>query len=88
MDTPEKLTRNGTQEKLKQKHNADSTKKQGLKNIHISNDNGSFTFYVDVFCPLSLPRLLPDLTLHGTSIKQLHFWHIFLLQKLTVLNER
>ncbi len=32
-----------------------------LRNIHISNDNGSFTFYVDVFFPLSLPRLLPDL---------------------------
>jgi hypothetical protein len=33
MDTPEKLTRNGTQEKLKQKHNADSTKKQGLSQV-------------------------------------------------------
>jgi hypothetical protein len=28
-----------------------------LRNIHISNDNGSFTFYVDVFFPLSLSRL-------------------------------
>jgi len=25
-----------------------------LPNIHISNDNGSFIFYVDVFFPLSL----------------------------------
>ena len=33
-----------------------------LRNIDISNDNGSFTFYVDVFFPLSPPRLLPDLT--------------------------
>ena len=24
----------------------------------------SFTFYVDVFFPLSLPRLLPDLTVY------------------------
>jgi hypothetical protein len=36
MDTPEKLARNGTQEKLKQKHNADSTKKQGLSQVLIS----------------------------------------------------
>ena len=35
-----------------------------LRNIHISNDNGSFTFYVDVFFLLSLPRLLPNLTVH------------------------
>jgi len=28
-----------------------------LQNILISNDNGSFTFYVDVFFSLSLPRL-------------------------------
>ena len=28
-----------------------------LRNIHISNDNGSFTFYVDVVFPLSLSRL-------------------------------
>ena len=33
-------------------------------NIHISNDNGFFTFYVDVFFPLSLPILLPDLTVY------------------------
>jgi hypothetical protein len=35
-----------------------------LRNIHISNENGSFTFYVDVFGPLSLPILLPDLTVY------------------------
>jgi len=28
----------------------------------MSNDNVSFTFYVYFFFPLSLPRLLPDLT--------------------------
>ena len=28
-----------------------------LRNIHISNDNGSFTSFVDVLFPLSLPRL-------------------------------
>ena len=33
-----------------------------LKNIHISISNGSFTFYVDVFFPLPLRRLLLDLT--------------------------
>jgi len=26
------------------------------------NVNGSFTFYVDVFFPLSMPRRLPDMT--------------------------
>ena len=31
-----------------------------LRNIHISNGIGSFTFYVYVFFPLSLPRLLPS----------------------------
>ena len=30
-----------------------------LRNIHISNDNRSLTFYADIFFPLSLPRLLP-----------------------------
>jgi hypothetical protein len=35
-----------------------------LRNIHISNYNGYFTFYVDVFFPPSLPRLLSDLTVH------------------------
>jgi hypothetical protein len=39
-----------------------------LQNIHISNDNGSFTFYVDVFFPLSLPRLLPDLTVYMSNM--------------------
>ena len=32
-----------------------------LKNIHISNDNGSFTFYLGVFFSLSLPRLFTGL---------------------------
>ena len=35
-----------------------------LRNIHISNDSGSLTFYVDVFFPLSLSKLLPDLTVY------------------------
>jgi hypothetical protein len=35
-----------------------------LRNIHISNDNESFTFYVDVFFPLSLPRHLSILTIY------------------------
>jgi hypothetical protein len=35
-----------------------------LRHIHISNDNGSFTFYVHVFFPLSLSRLLLDLTVY------------------------
>ena len=38
-----------------------------LRNINISNDNGSFTFYVYVFFPLSLPRLLPELTLYMSN---------------------
>jgi hypothetical protein len=29
-------------------------------NIHISNDNESFTCYIDVSFPLSMPRLLPE----------------------------
>jgi len=33
----------------------------------MSNDNVSFTFYVDVFFPLSLPRLLPDLTVYMSN---------------------
>jgi hypothetical protein len=33
-----------------------------LLDIHISKDNGSSTFYIDVLFPLSLPRFLPDLT--------------------------
>ena len=39
-----------------------------LRNIHISNDNGFLTFYVDVFFPLSLPRLLLDLTVFMSSM--------------------
>ena len=47
-----------------------------LRNIHISNDNGSFTFYVDVFFPLSLPRLLPDLTVYmAVSYKKQAAYH-------------
>ena len=38
-----------------------------LRNIHISNDNGSLTFYVDVFLPLSLPRLLPDFAVYMSN---------------------
>jgi hypothetical protein len=33
----------------------------------ISNDNGSFTFYVDGFFPTLLPRLLPDLSLNMSN---------------------
>jgi NAD-dependent dihydropyrimidine dehydrogenase PreA subunit len=33
MDTPDKLARYGTQEKLKQTHNTDSTKKQGWSQV-------------------------------------------------------
>jgi hypothetical protein len=35
--------------------------------IYISNDNGYFTFYVDVFFPLSLPRLLLNLTVYMSN---------------------
>jgi hypothetical protein len=38
-----------------------------LRNIHISNDKGHFTFYADVCFPLSLPRLLPDLTVYMSN---------------------
>ena len=38
-----------------------------VRNVHISNDNGSFTFYVDVFFPLLLSRLLPDLTIYMSN---------------------
>ena len=34
---------------------------------HMTNDNGIFTFYVDVFFPLSMPRLLPDLTVYMSN---------------------
>jgi len=38
-----------------------------VPSIHISNDNGLFTFYVDVFFPLSLPRVLSDLTVYTSK---------------------
>jgi hypothetical protein len=38
-----------------------------LRNIHISNNNRSFTIYVDVFFPLSLPRLLPNFTVYMSN---------------------
>ena len=38
-----------------------------VTHFHISNDNGSFTFSVDVFFPLSLSRLLPDLAVYVSS---------------------
>jgi hypothetical protein len=38
-----------------------------LQNIHRSNDNVSFPFNVDVFFPLLLSRLLPDLTVYMSS---------------------
>jgi hypothetical protein len=34
---------------------------------HYLNDNGSFTFYVDVFFPLSLPIFLPYLTVYMSN---------------------
>ena len=45
-----------------------------LRNIHFSNDNGSFTFNVDVFFTLSLPRLRP----HKTKVwARFHMvWHM------------
>jgi len=39
-----------------------------IRNIHISNDNGFFIFYVDFFFPLLLPRLLPDLTVYMNNM--------------------
>ena len=39
-----------------------------LRNIHISNDYSSFTFDVDVFFSLSLPRPLPHLTVCMSSM--------------------
>ena len=38
-----------------------------LQNVHISNDNESFLFHVDCFFPLSLTRLLLDLTLYMSN---------------------
>ena len=37
------------------------------RNIHTSNDMGSFTFCVDVFFPLSLPIFLMDLTVYMSN---------------------
>ena len=36
------------------------------RNINISNDNGSFSFFVDIFFPLSSTRLLSDLNIWVT----------------------
>jgi hypothetical protein len=38
-----------------------------LQNIHISNYNVSITFFADVFFPLSLRRLLSDLTVYMSN---------------------
>jgi hypothetical protein len=38
-----------------------------LRNIHISNDNESLTFYVEFFFPLSLPRFFPDLAVYMSN---------------------
>ena len=38
-----------------------------FRNIHISNDDGSFTFYVYVFVPLSLPPLSPDVNVSRSN---------------------
>jgi hypothetical protein len=38
------------------------------ENLHISNNNGSFISYVDVFFALSLPKLLPDLTVYRIDL--------------------
>ena len=38
-----------------------------LRNIHISNNNRSVTFYVDVFFPQSLQRLVSNLTLYVSN---------------------
>ena len=40
-----------------------------LRNIHISNDNGSFSYLrrCFLFCPLSLPIILPDLTVYTSN---------------------
>ena len=35
-----------------------------LRNIHMANDNEPFTFYVDVFLPISLPIPLTNLTVY------------------------
>jgi hypothetical protein len=38
-----------------------------LRNIYILNDNRSVTFDVNVFFPLSLPILLPNLTVYMSN---------------------
>ena len=40
--------------------------------IHISNDNGSFTFYADVLFPPSLRRLLPDSAVYMSNTVGVH----------------
>jgi hypothetical protein len=76
MDTPEKLTRNGTQEKLKQKHNADSTKKQGLSQVLTKGQQFMFLIW-HLPCyscihsspvKVSLPILLLDLTVYTSNM--------------------
>ena len=51
-----------------------------LRYIHISNDNRSFTFHVNVFFHLSLPKLLPDLTVYIRLVS-------YKKQKLLILRE-
>ena len=53
-----------------------------LRNIHISNDNGSFTFCVDVFFPLSLPKLFTGLIYHRHSNSGPPFFLIWFLLRL------
>jgi hypothetical protein len=38
-----------------------------LRNIHISNNNGSFTVYLDFFISLSLARIWPNLTVYMSN---------------------
>ena len=45
--------------------------------IHISNDNGSFTFYADVLFSPALPRLLPDSAVYMSNTVGVH--HKFLI---------
>jgi len=47
-----------------------------LRSIHISNDNGSFTFYVDVFFPLSLPIPLSYLTVYISNTYKKQELHV------------
>ena len=50
---------------------------------NISNDNGFFIFYVEFFFPLSLPRLLLDLTVYIWIIR----WVSYKKQELLTLRE-